>query len=388
MTAKEKEQEREKDRKERERREYRRQIRDRVMNRYNNNRVNDDDDDDDEDENRHGNVMELSMKRKDYYYRHRQAEKKKKEEEEDYEEYYVDDDEEYDEEYEYYDVDDEDDDEDDDDDDATMDIKDQPKLYARGLDDFGFPASRQEFQREMEKEARDNNNNDDEDDDDDDYYGDFDDYDDEEDDEDDNNRRRRRRKKKKKKEEKDFELPTMTQSMLQPRRRNRPVAVAGSDQERRMHERYSQHTGIIKRYKPPRRIPDPYLEPTEVVELVLQALSNNNVPEKDFGVHVLYGFSSAASNVIASGISEESYADFLKHDDNYVSLFRSQSSAVAKKDVRDDRAYITANVVVGNGPMDYVPVRFALSLSTTDSYDKVWLIDSFSIRPENARRWD
>lgn len=49
------------------------------------------------------------------------------------------------------------------------------------------------------------------------------------------------------------------------------------------------------------------------------------------------------------------------------------------------KAFFTARLKVGPGPLDVVPVNFILSTSGT-SDDSCWLIDSMLIRPQSMRR--
>ena len=79
-----------------------------------------------------------------------------------------------------------------------------------------------------------------------------------------------------------------------------------------------------KPYEPPTSVPDSDLTAGEVVLLVLEALVNNDVPTKNRGVEILFGYSSSGSQIKnEEGLTPAEYADFLKETE-YKVLFDHQ----------------------------------------------------------------
>lgn len=79
-----------------------------------------------------------------------------------------------------------------------------------------------------------------------------------------------------------------------------------------------------KPYEPPTSVPDSDLTAGEVVLLVLEALVNNDVPTKNKGVEILFGYSSSGSQIKnEEGLTPAEYADFLKETE-YKVLFDHQ----------------------------------------------------------------
>ena len=79
-----------------------------------------------------------------------------------------------------------------------------------------------------------------------------------------------------------------------------------------------------KVYVPPTTVPDSDLTAGEVVLLVLEALQNNDIPTKNAGVNILFGYSSSGSQIKnEQGLTPDEYADFLKEAE-YNVLFTHQ----------------------------------------------------------------
>lgn len=79
-----------------------------------------------------------------------------------------------------------------------------------------------------------------------------------------------------------------------------------------------------KPYEPPTSVPDSDLTAGEVVLLVLEALVNNDVPTKNKGIEILFGYSSSGSQIKnEEGLTPAEYADFLKETE-YKVLFSHQ----------------------------------------------------------------
>ena len=86
-----------------------------------------------------------------------------------------------------------------------------------------------------------------------------------------------------------------------------------------------------KPYEPPTSVPDSDLTAGEVVLLVLEALLNNDVPTRNRGVEILFGYSSSGSQIKnEEGLTPAEYADFLKETE-YKVLFNHQEVVRARK---------------------------------------------------------
>mmetsp|Transcript_10100 Transcript_10100/g.14816 ORF Transcript_10100/g.14816 Transcript_10100/m.14816 type:complete len:279 (+) Transcript_10100:153-989(+) len=140
-----------------------------------------------------------------------------------------------------------------------------------------------------------------------------------------------------------------------------------------------------KQYKAPTKVPDDELTAGEVVELILDALAHNDVPTKNRGVEILFGYSSSHSQIKQmDDLTPAEYADYLKEDD-YKVVFENESVRIDKGEYSTDgsKAFYTARIQVG--PKESVPVNFILSTGGIDDGD-AWLIDSMLIRPPSMRR--
>jgi hypothetical protein len=142
-----------------------------------------------------------------------------------------------------------------------------------------------------------------------------------------------------------------------------------------------------KPYAPPTTVPDSELTAGEVIIVVLDALLHNDVPTKNRGVEIFFGYSSAGSQVKTEvGLTPDEYADFLKETE-YKVLFDHKGVSIDKADYSFDgkKAFFTARLQTGAGPLDIVSVNFILSTKGAQD-DDCWLIDSMLIRPESMRR--
>jgi hypothetical protein len=140
-----------------------------------------------------------------------------------------------------------------------------------------------------------------------------------------------------------------------------------------------------KEYKPPVKIPDAELTAGEVVELILDALAHNDIPTKNKGIEILFGYSSEHSQVKQmEDLTYEEYAEYLKEND-YKIVFENTGRRIDKGEYSPDgtKAYFTARIQTG--PNDFTPVNFILSTGGQND-DDVWLVDSMLIRPPGMRR--
>jgi hypothetical protein len=126
---------------------------------------------------------------------------------------------------------------------------------------------------------------------------------------------------------------------------------------------------------------------------VLAALRNNDVPSIDYGIEVLFGYSSPESLIVeqieSEGLSPSQYRNFLRSSEENTALFDHTSVVIDKADFSPDRlkAYFTARLITGmeSSIENDVSVNFILS-TTGMNDDDCWLIDSMLIRPSKLRR--
>lgn len=146
-----------------------------------------------------------------------------------------------------------------------------------------------------------------------------------------------------------------------------------------------------KTYEPPTNVPDSGLNAAEVVELVLAALRNNDVPSPNFGVEVFFGYSSpgsqVAEQVAEDGMTAAQYRRFLVTSEDSLPLLQHTHATIEKADFSPDRlkGYFTARLTNDDMDVEDVTVNFILSTSGTNDED-CWLIDSMLIRPSKLRR--
>lgn len=151
-------------------------------------------------------------------------------------------------------------------------------------------------------------------------------------------------------------------------------------------------SGASQAYTPPTDFPDPGLTAGEVVESVLAALRNNDVPRPDYGVEVLFGYSSPESQITeqieTDGLTPAQYRSFLRFSEDNGALFEHAAVAIDKADYSPDgmKGYFTARLMnPGGSSRKDVSVNFILS-TTGDNDSDCWLIDSMLIRPPKLRR--
>ena len=85
-----------------------------------------------------------------------------------------------------------------------------------------------------------------------------------------------------------------------------------------------------QKYTPPTTVPDSDLTAGEVVTLVLQALANNDNPTPNRGVEILFGYSSAGSQIKnEAGLTPAEYGEFLKETE-YKVLFTHEAEEVVR----------------------------------------------------------
>lgn len=134
--------------------------------------------------------------------------------------------------------------------------------------------------------------------------------------------------------------------------------------------------------------------------IVLAGLRNNDNPRSDYGVEILFGYSSPGSFIseqLDSGmLTPSQYREFLlsSSEDN-AALFSHESVIIDKADFSPDglRGYFTARLMPSpstgtmetGGTGEDVAVNFILSTTGTND-DDCWLIDSMLIRPPKLRR--
>lgn len=137
-----------------------------------------------------------------------------------------------------------------------------------------------------------------------------------------------------------------------------------------------------------------YTHPT-----VLAGLRNNDNPRPDYGIEILFGYSSPGSYIyeqLESGtLTPSQYREFLlsSGEDN-AALFTHGSVIIDKAELSPDglKGYFTARLMPSStsgmdtgGVGEGVAVNFILSTTGTND-DDCWLIDSMLIRPSKLRR--
>lgn len=161
--------------------------------------------------------------------------------------------------------------------------------------------------------------------------------------------------------------------------------VSGSDDDDNDDEEGNEDTQQV--YSPPSTTPDSGLTAGEVVTTVLTALNHNDEPSSNYGVEILFAYSSPASVLTSEKApTVDEYSDFLSTSEYSVLLNHSQV-IVDKADYSFDgkKSYFTVRLRKGDSGREYTSVSFILSTKGKEEED-CWLIDSILIRPEGIRR--
>jgi len=134
---------------------------------------------------------------------------------------------------------------------------------------------------------------------------------------------------------------------------------------------------------------------THTKNTVLSALRNNDTPTPNYGVQILFAYSSPESQIVeqieTEGLTPAQYKNFLSMSDDSTILLTHGSAAIDKADFSPDgrKGYFTARLMESEGgvasPRNDVSVNFILSTMGTEDGD-CWLIDSMLIRPSKLRR--
>lgn len=126
-----------------------------------------------------------------------------------------------------------------------------------------------------------------------------------------------------------------------------------------------------------------------ITDLVLRALRNNDNPSTNYGIEVLFGYSSLESQIVelieTEGLTPANYRSFLLSSEDNMALFDPDTEVVIDRaDFSPDslKAYFTARLT--NGSSGDLTVNFILSTTGTND-DDCWLIDSLLIRPPKMR---
>ena len=125
-----------------------------------------------------------------------------------------------------------------------------------------------------------------------------------------------------------------------------------------------------------------------ITYLVLRALRNNDNPSTNYGIEVLFGYSSLESQISelieTEGLTPANYRSFLLSSEDNMALFDPDTEVVIDRaDFSPDslKAYFTARLTGSSGDLT---VNFILSTTGTND-DDCWLIDSLLIRPPKMR---
>jgi len=197
---------------------------------------------------------------------------------------------------------------------------------------------------------------------------------------------------------------TLTNEQIYDEVKDRVFESAGAFVElTRGAEDDSEGAGAAKRrsgafYEPPEDFPDSGLTAGEVVELVLSALRNNDNPTPNYGVQILFAYSSPESQIVeqieTERLTPAQYKNFLSMSDDTAFLLAHGSAAIDKADFSPDgrKGYFTARLMEDNNAggdvmasRNDISVNFILSTTGTEDGD-CWLINSMLVRPSKLRR--
>lgn len=128
-------------------------------------------------------------------------------------------------------------------------------------------------------------------------------------------------------------------------------------------------------------VPDPALSPDAVVEIVLEALAQNDSPTADRGIEVTFGFSSPANRAMVGPLDR--FSDLVR-EEVYRPLLYHRHAVRAPAKVDGDRA--TERVVVTSATGERVAYTFSLSRQADGPYRGCWMTDGVMREPPSALR--
>jgi hypothetical protein len=125
---------------------------------------------------------------------------------------------------------------------------------------------------------------------------------------------------------------------------------------------------IMALMRPPE--PNPGLSPQEVVRIQLEALKNNNVPQKDTGIRIAFLFASPENQAFTGPF--EHFSGILKNP-TYSPLLDHQSAILSTPRIHGDKA--TERVTVKDMYGSRIVYVFYLARQRTGAYSGCWLTD-------------
>ena len=127
--------------------------------------------------------------------------------------------------------------------------------------------------------------------------------------------------------------------------------------------------------------PAPTLAPEQVVAIVLDALSHNDVPSQDRGVAVTFAFASPSNRAVLGSVDR--LGDMVRGDTYRPLLYHRRAEAAPVK-LDGDKA--TQRVVVTTLDGELVAYTFSLSRQTDGAYKGCWMTDGVTREPRSRAR--
>lgn len=127
--------------------------------------------------------------------------------------------------------------------------------------------------------------------------------------------------------------------------------------------------------------PDPTLGPEQVVAIVLDALSHNDVPSQDRGVAITFAFSSPTNRAVLGSVDRLS--DMVRGEIYRPLLYHRRAEAAPVK-LDGDKA--TQRVIVTTLSGELVAYTFSLSRQTEGGFKGCWMTDGVTREPRSRAR--
>ena len=116
--------------------------------------------------------------------------------------------------------------------------------------------------------------------------------------------------------------------------------------------------------------PDPSLSPKDVVQIVMNALKNNDLPRKNNGVKITFSFASPANKRNTGPFKR---FDTMIRGQTYLPMINHRGATYEKYNVSDARASIDVILISSSGKT--FGYRFRLTKQNGNEYEGSWMTD-------------
>ena len=127
--------------------------------------------------------------------------------------------------------------------------------------------------------------------------------------------------------------------------------------------------------------PTPGLSPQQVVEIQLDALRNNDVPQVDTGIAITFRFASPANRQLTGPLKR--FTQMVKSP-NYRLMLYHKTADVGPTHLKGDQAQIVVRLMTNTNQV--VAYAFVLSKQTQELYRGCWMTEAVIRIPDGPHR--